>query len=1043
MNQIDNTFTGGLNLDSNPITVTSNQLTNCLNGTIKTFNGNENMLQNDMGNVKVDRAYLPAGYVPVGMAEHGGIIYVASKNPTNGQCQLGSFPSPEVYIDSSSESSQQQSLDVSDFITYDGQLKTTNVIKKLTDTKVYTGDEYVITKGETETTNPFADKISVSLGVKSNDGSIVKIQDYITDDLMVYTEPTPGELYLIGEFKIPEDFYVSEKWNDGKFTLSSNYKFTGTINERTVTSTTDSNKNVYEASISWEDSYPDNITYSVLPIILDEGAELKIPQLEIQKTVDLKNTNQTSAFYENSWGYTYNEQKNQLKITHGYTNADAINKVIFNFYEYTTDSNGSKFQYKHTENISKLNYNGVFTDVITDKLSEYCLYLLQIQVQDEESQNLIDDVYKFIWTNELLNKTKGKGSIQLNLVRNVNIEIDDSNPVVNDLERILENLQTSKAQNEDFENTITCTKTFPIYIKTGDCYYVEKDKIPFEFDLKYYLDPNSVTITPTIESEEDSFDYYGEYHLTKNTKEVSYIYDSEDKKIKLTSTFKFQASAIAGRVGENTYKIDKYFNCVDQTQVYGDQVTLTVDLDRIELPKYSIGVSMGNKLKSLSNERNVNTYYALKEKNSEETSDLYDVIVKDHDNKNKNGLCEASHRSWELINNNLTLWLHSTIGYLPQIIFINSKACPGNMDDSLMYDKYLLESDGGARNNLLFVPDSINTNFSKSDASWHNTPYYNWNKSLLNEDNVKSDYAIILWLGGDGVYHILKTCFTNIVNAVYSLQNVFDDLYISKLESSDGEKLKDFYVVNDKNYGYTTERSYSATVTVNISDIGDNAQFSIDNKVKDALKRVVKESKSNDLSDIINDVPQELQFTINYVDNLQKLTHTCTIDPDVNMSKLLSEYTHNLLTNSVLYDSDTKDGNNNPLLTNTLYILNDKGKLIPLNSVDDSHKLVSLKDKLEVGKNNAILIKNTNSYLDLINKDYNKALEVNSFVPCIGDSLNIVNPDDRGELLVNFGYPLSFVQGYDYSKGVYVSNQKYLTDITIPTDEEGMTFNLF
>jgi len=34
-----------------------------------------------MGNVKIKNALLKSGYVPVGMKEHGGIIYVAAYNP--------------------------------------------------------------------------------------------------------------------------------------------------------------------------------------------------------------------------------------------------------------------------------------------------------------------------------------------------------------------------------------------------------------------------------------------------------------------------------------------------------------------------------------------------------------------------------------------------------------------------------------------------------------------------------------------------------------------------------------------------------------------------------------------------------------------------------------------------------------------------------------------------------------------------------------------------------------------------------------------------
>jgi len=48
-----------------------------------------------MGNVKIKNALLKAGYVPVGMKEHGGIIYVAAYNPTTKKGQVGSFPSPK------------------------------------------------------------------------------------------------------------------------------------------------------------------------------------------------------------------------------------------------------------------------------------------------------------------------------------------------------------------------------------------------------------------------------------------------------------------------------------------------------------------------------------------------------------------------------------------------------------------------------------------------------------------------------------------------------------------------------------------------------------------------------------------------------------------------------------------------------------------------------------------------------------------------------------------------------------------------------------
>jgi len=69
-------------------------LSDALNATFITMNGNEIVLQNDMGNRRVDNAYLPPGYTPVGMKEYGGIIYIAAYNPITNKSQIGSFPSP-------------------------------------------------------------------------------------------------------------------------------------------------------------------------------------------------------------------------------------------------------------------------------------------------------------------------------------------------------------------------------------------------------------------------------------------------------------------------------------------------------------------------------------------------------------------------------------------------------------------------------------------------------------------------------------------------------------------------------------------------------------------------------------------------------------------------------------------------------------------------------------------------------------------------------------------------------------------------------------
>lgn len=54
--QAVNTFNEGINFDLNPITTPNNVLTDCINGTFITFNGDELSLQNDAGNTKIEYA---------------------------------------------------------------------------------------------------------------------------------------------------------------------------------------------------------------------------------------------------------------------------------------------------------------------------------------------------------------------------------------------------------------------------------------------------------------------------------------------------------------------------------------------------------------------------------------------------------------------------------------------------------------------------------------------------------------------------------------------------------------------------------------------------------------------------------------------------------------------------------------------------------------------------------------------------------------------------------------------------------------------------
>lgn len=101
-----NSFTGGLNTDLHPMLQPNDTLTDCLNGTLITYNGNENMLQNDMGNYELKNAKLPEGYVPMGMKEHQGVLYMILMNPITKKVQIGSYPSPQTIFEKSSEAEE-------------------------------------------------------------------------------------------------------------------------------------------------------------------------------------------------------------------------------------------------------------------------------------------------------------------------------------------------------------------------------------------------------------------------------------------------------------------------------------------------------------------------------------------------------------------------------------------------------------------------------------------------------------------------------------------------------------------------------------------------------------------------------------------------------------------------------------------------------------------------------------------------------------------------------------------------------------------------
>ena len=148
-----NKFTKGLIMDFSPENTQNEVLTHALNATLLTFNGNELSLQNDMGNARVETAFLPEGYMPVGTCEYGGIIYIVSYNPLEDKSQIGCFPSPERNISNDELGINDAILDRTHFQHFNGNNPTGDLVNsthqvQLKQDSLNPGDKFIIQADE-------------------------------------------------------------------------------------------------------------------------------------------------------------------------------------------------------------------------------------------------------------------------------------------------------------------------------------------------------------------------------------------------------------------------------------------------------------------------------------------------------------------------------------------------------------------------------------------------------------------------------------------------------------------------------------------------------------------------------------------------------------------------------------------------------------------------------------------------------------------------------------------------------------------------------
>lgn len=208
-----NQFSQGLVMDLNPLLTPNTVLTDALNATIYTNNGNEGVLQNDMGNGRVETAYLPEGYIPVGSCEFGDIIYIASYNPLINKCQLGCFPSPQRNISSSSISDLKQSLQASDFQKFKGNeltgyLKQSAVKKIVYQNNLTAGDKYIVAAENVTNSDNFVSDLGNTDHTKDNFPRLYRIKLVSIEENGKLTELTSGLKWYNTE--TGKDFFLKD-----------------------------------------------------------------------------------------------------------------------------------------------------------------------------------------------------------------------------------------------------------------------------------------------------------------------------------------------------------------------------------------------------------------------------------------------------------------------------------------------------------------------------------------------------------------------------------------------------------------------------------------------------------------------------------------------------------------------------------------------------------------------------------------------------------------------------------------------------------------
>lgn len=453
-----NTFGEGLVMDLHPLTTPSNVLTNCLNGTIITYNGNEFVLQNDMGNGEVHTAFLPNGYIPVGMKEHGGIIYVASHNPITKKSQIGSFPSPQQLFNGEDLNVKDVNIDFNNFIDKRGEIPyikaeyykeklftdlTTGIARKF-----HPGDKFLLTvdsidKEIIDAVNEGV--ITFKLAVMTSSGTLEyidnsKLRIYSENQgfwifcyrngqdieellknkelIQIYNARTSGELLLIVEYKTIQAFNLIREYsfNDDSIQVKFFGKFDSYI--ETIDGYTNTNDDIgllEDNSFEIKDEIilqgtTNKEEYAISPVsiygVLDRLKKTGVIDFSLIKP------NQESS---TEWRYYVTDSYLKIGWSYDYYNVDSsqyVSKVQFTFIDFK--ESGSEIPLGempgYTVDITKDYYNGSFEEVFSfgsSGIRKNYIYIVRIDryiMNSEGKEEKQTPFYRLLYTGSLFNK---------------------------------------------------------------------------------------------------------------------------------------------------------------------------------------------------------------------------------------------------------------------------------------------------------------------------------------------------------------------------------------------------------------------------------------------------------------------------------------------------------------------------------------------------------------------------------------------------------------------------------------------------------------